>query len=351
MSGNRKGEIDTMIFLAILVISVLLLAAITAGISWARVVKLKGEVSMAFIVEDKGTELLSLLKTTKGEKNNLEIISSAFAENVPSDYEEGLLESFGNLENYYSEIKDAGGNTIKRYFPETSTKKKSLPLEGLTLTFPTRSSDSSSVRYFITSPYTGERPRTDVNRESTNPHRGVDFRIGKDGISRYIYPAADGKVTYVDSSCPSDDLMNCEYTCDYSSGSGCPFGSAGERDYYCNCGGDYGNRVIIEHGHGSKTYQTFYGHLDQVLVNVGDSVTTGTKIAVGGNSGWSTAPHLHFEVRYGNSQIDPCHYFEPEVMPLSSCTVADEVSAKERIVDVMIPLPGGDTGEMEMRTW
>lgn len=349
MSGNRKGEIDTMMFLAIVVISVLLLAAITAGINWARVITLKGEISLAFTVEDKGTELLSLLKTTKGGNSNLKIISSAFAENVPADYEEVLLESFGNLENYYSEIKDAGGNTIKKYFPETTTRKKSLPLEGLELAFPTKSGDSS-LRYFITSPYTGERPRTDVNRESTNPHKGVDFRIGKDGISKYIYPAADGEVTYVESSCPSDDLMNCEYTCDYSS-YGCPFGSAQERNDYCNCGGHYGNRIIIEHGHGSKTYQTFYGHLDQILVNVGDSVTTETKIAVGGNSGWSTAPHLHFEVRYRNSPIDPCHYFEPEVVPLSSCTIADEVSARERIVDVMIPLPGGDTGEMEMRTW
>lgn len=68
----------------------------------------------------------------------------------------------------------------------------------------------------------------------------------------------------------------------------------------------YGNVVIINHGFG---YKTVYGHLSSIEVNVNDKVNRGTLIAKSGNSGLSTGPHLHYEVVYNNSPVNPCDYF------------------------------------------
>jgi murein DD-endopeptidase MepM/ murein hydrolase activator NlpD len=64
----------------------------------------------------------------------------------------------------------------------------------------------------------------------------------------------------------------------------------------------YGLYVLLRHPAG---YETMYGHLSRVLVSQGDSVKAGQPIALSGNTGRSTAPHLHFEVRHNGRSIDP----------------------------------------------
>jgi murein DD-endopeptidase MepM/ murein hydrolase activator NlpD len=70
----------------------------------------------------------------------------------------------------------------------------------------------------------------------------------------------------------------------------------------------YGNAVVIKHGNG--TYSQ-YAHLSKVQVSVGEKVNTGEQIALSGNTGNSSGPHLHFEIRttanYG-SAIDPAKF-------------------------------------------
>ena len=66
--------------------------------------------------------------------------------------------------------------------------------------------------------------------------------------------------------------------------------------------GDYGNLVIIRHNNGLETY---YAHLSQRDVEVGDWVVAGQQIGLGGSTGRSTGPHLHFEVRYKGQSFDP----------------------------------------------
>ncbi|HXQ28456.1 MAG TPA: peptidoglycan DD-metalloendopeptidase family protein [Gemmatimonadales bacterium] len=64
----------------------------------------------------------------------------------------------------------------------------------------------------------------------------------------------------------------------------------------------YGLYVLVRHPNG---YETLYGHASRLLVHDGDSVTAGQVIALSGNSGRSTAPHLHFEIRRDGAAIDP----------------------------------------------
>lgn len=70
-------------------------------------------------------------------------------------------------------------------------------------------------------------------------------------------------------------------------------------------GSGYGYVVYINHPDGR---QTRYGHLSKVLVSVGQTVTQGQKIALSGNTGVSTGPHLHFEILIGGSQVNPLSY-------------------------------------------
>lgn len=70
--------------------------------------------------------------------------------------------------------------------------------------------------------------------------------------------------------------------------------------------GGYGLIVEIDHGFG---YKTIYGHLSKSLVKEGKSVKRGDKIALTGNSGLSTGPHLHYEVHLNGVPQDPINYF------------------------------------------
>ena len=69
--------------------------------------------------------------------------------------------------------------------------------------------------------------------------------------------------------------------------------------------GGYGNAVIIEHGNGVST---LYGHNSQLLVSEGQSVRKGQPICYIGTTGYSTGPHLHFEVRINGQETDPRAY-------------------------------------------
>ena len=103
-------------------------------------------------------------------------------------------------------------------------------------------------------------------------HTGIDFgaRVGTP-----IYATGGGKVTKVSTS------------------------------YY-----GYGKQIEIDHGFGLKTK---YAHLSAFKVKVGQRVKRGELIALSGNTGTSSGPHLHYEVHKNRKKVNPIHYFYQDI--------------------------------------
>ena len=74
---------------------------------------------------------------------------------------------------------------------------------------------------------------------------------------------------------------------------------------YAHYKADYGNLIVIDHGNGLTTR---FGHLNRFLVKVNQKVKKGEVIGLVGNSGRTTAPHLHYEVRMNDRPLNPKSY-------------------------------------------
>ena len=74
----------------------------------------------------------------------------------------------------------------------------------------------------------------------------------------------------------------------------------------------YGNNILIDHGYG---YKTRYAHLHSFKVKKGQKVKRGQEIGSMGNTGKSTAPHLHYEVIKNNKTVNPINFFYNDITP------------------------------------
>lgn len=115
-------------------------------------------------------------------------------------------------------------------------------------------------------PVNGRKVYSRFSSRGSREHRGADIPLS---IGDSIWATFDGKVRV---------LMKSRQT------------------------GGYGNLVVLRHANGLETY---YGHLSKVFVKENELVKAGELIALGGNSGRSTGPHLHFEARYQGKPFDP----------------------------------------------
>ena len=81
--------------------------------------------------------------------------------------------------------------------------------------------------------------------------------------------------------------------------------------------GGFGRAVLIAHNVNGKTYTSLYGHLSSASVSIGEVVQRGQVIGAVGSTGWSTGPHLHFQMMYGSgygTTLDPMSLVD---LPLS----------------------------------
>ena len=146
-------------------------------------------------------------------------------------------------------------------------KNKSEMLSCIPAIMPVKGTDI----YRISSHY-GQR--TDPFYKVTKFHGGIDFS-GRVGLG--IYATGDGVVIKVEKN---------------KSG--------------------YGNNILIDHGYG---YKTRYAHLHSFKVKKGQKVKRGQEIGTMGNTGKSTAPHLHYEVIKNNKTVNPINFFYNDITP------------------------------------
>ena len=141
----------------------------------------------------------------------------------------------------------------------------------------------------------------------------VKVEKNKDKILRYpaIHPVETGRDHLSSKFGYRRDPFSQKYKFhdghDYSCRIGTPvFTTASGRVKKSKYWGSFGNYVEVDHGNG---YITAYGHLSTRNVTVGDKVFRGQKIGEVGNTGRSTAPHLHYEVQYQKKAVDPTPFY------------------------------------------
>lgn len=124
----------------------------------------------------------------------------------------------------------------------------------------------------------------------------------------YIKPISGGRLSsnFGRRSAPKRGASTYHKGVDWATPTGTAvFASSGGTVAKAGWGSGYGYVVYINHPDGR---QTRYGHLSKVLVSAGQTVSQGQKIALSGNTGVSTGPHLHFEILIGGSQVNPLKY-------------------------------------------
>lgn len=133
---------------------------------------------------------------------------------------------------------------------------------------------------------------------------GVKERPPSVGSGKYIWPLESGKFTITSRFGPRWGRFH--YGLDMGIGTGNKvFAADGGVVTEAGYSGGYGYLVTINHQNGQETR---YAHNSQLLVKVGDKVFQGQEIAKSGNTGNSTGPHLHFEIRFDGDPRNPLNY-------------------------------------------
>lgn len=104
----------------------------------------------------------------------------------------------------------------------------------------------------------------------------------------------------------------------------------------------YGKMIVIRHRSHRKKISTIYGHNSELLVNRGDQVKQGQQIAVSGNTGRSSGPHVHFEIREGLRAVNPLHYL-PSLGAVPGAVAAAKAIVPVKTAYASTPLPQQQT--------
>ena len=126
----------------------------------------------------------------------------------------------------------------------------------------------------------------------------------------YVKPISGGRLTsgFGNRKAPTKGASTYHKGVDWATPTGTSvYASCGGTVTKAGWGSGYGYVGYIDHEDGK---QTRYGHLSKVLVSVGQKVKQGDRIALSGNTGVSTGPHLHFEIRVNGTPVNPLKYIQ-----------------------------------------
>ena len=157
-----------------------------------------------------------------------------------------------------------------------------------------------------------ERAHEDVERSTAALGAGCDLIPSIQPVNnRYLTLLAAGKKPLID---PFHRTMREHHGVDYLVPEGTPvFATAdGRVETLSEKNSTHGKAITLDHGNG---YKTSYSHLLDIRVKQGQQVRRGDIIAISGNTGLSLAPHLHYEVIFNDTRVDPIHYFFMELTP------------------------------------
>lgn len=228
---------------------------------------------VAGVVTEGG--LLNAVRELGAPDRAADSIAQAFAYDV--DFEREVVPG-SEFELMYDRVSDLRGQVVREGEPVfarmTTASGRSIQLYRFQAPGSTQSEwydalGRSARKFLMRTPINGARLTSGFgNRRHpvlgyTRMHAGVDFGAP---VGTQVYAAGDGVVTRV-------GVM-----------------------------GGYGNVVDIQH---DATWSTRYAHLSRMPIRVGDRVTQGQVIALSGNTGRSTGPHLHYEIRRNGQAINP----------------------------------------------
>jgi murein DD-endopeptidase MepM/ murein hydrolase activator NlpD len=212
------------------------------------------------IKKEKQTELKILVDREEVLKTQNELYSLKIKEKVESIEE--LSSKLDKITEMIGVDKDATIEEIsKQTLASLNLDKKKLSLRMIPNGYPLKGKNRISDGYgYRIHPITKKRQF----------HRGIDFAAN---IKSPILATADGVVGFVQ-----------------------------DRNI-----GTFGRVIRIYHNYG---FRTIYGHLNKTFVKNGDIVKKGQIIGLSGNSGRSTGPHLHYEIKHGNKILNPYNFIK-----------------------------------------
>ncbi len=305
-----KGQVSLTVMFFIIVVGVFAVTLLQIILSVTSAAGVHKKIDLAYQISDEGSALSGLLNSRSGGQLFIENLGmyTIKDEDKISDSINRVLSGLG--ENYRLDL-------ILKDKVKTFSRGVVIDEQGLFRPAKLTPEEESAFRQ------KGWRWPVDPEHEIVSSgigmrklfgeckfHRGVDIPLD---TGTPVYAAADGTVVF-----------------------------AGVQ-------GDFGKVVTIEHVIDDRTYYTYYGHLYHIFVAEGKKVNAGDKIALSGNTGKSTGPHLHFDMSINRgvnrNVVDIC----PMLGNPGNCyqkTVSDCVVASgEGGVTTEIPLPGAVKGQ------
>lgn len=241
-------------------IKLFFVAIITVLISFTLSAKDKNSLTVPTKEAKPETESIEVVSKTDIVTPQMIVVDSTATNTTATDptiYENnGLVEDSEDLEG-----DDMGGIPAADIYPEWSNERVNPYGIRLEDSEDTISIDVSTFNFPLTSHY---RVTSEFGFRRARHHYGIDLKVN---IGDSVVSAFDGMVRMARTQ-----------------------------------KGGYGRYVVVRHNNG---LETVYGHLNKILVEEGQVVAAGEMLGEGGNTGRSTGPHLHFEVRYLGQAVNP----------------------------------------------